>query len=196
MSLPFSSHEQPRRYHGAGAVLAFDLGNNIGWAAQHADARIETGVKDFSPPDNACVGYRFACLRTWLETLPESVGEIEAVFYEDIQFGSNVHALKIIAGYEAILLAWCEERRIPYAGRTPGEIKKFITGSGVAPKNKADMERRNKKAAKKGKTLYTGLTVEEGLAALGLTPKDHNEADATALLLLGLDRINQKRRSA
>lgn len=179
-------------------MLAFDLGGITGWAVHHADGRFASGVADFTPEKEERVGVRWLRFGHWLTDFKNRMGGIETVYYEDAPFttGRDASAPRIYGGFEATLTRWCEHHGISYQGVNVSTIKKFITGNGNAPKTEGAKEKRNAKAKKNKRSLYTGMTVAEGLATLGLAPKDHNEADATALLLLGLDRINQKRRAA
>lgn len=184
-----SLHDQPRRYHGAGAVLALDIANKTGWAMHRAAGRMGSGVADFTPEKGEVDAKRWHRFYNWLDSLNDRAEGLEAVYFEEINFiGTSVQNARIKFGFEAILLLWCAFNNVPYEGVPVGTIKKFITGSGDAPKTKKDMERRNKKA----KRQYMGITVEEGLTARGFKFKDHNQADAVALLLLGLERINQR----
>lgn len=182
-------HDRSRCYPGAGAVLALDIANKTGWAMHRAVGRMGSGVADFTPEKDEIGAKRWHRFYSWLDSLRDRAGGIELIYFEEINFiGTSVQNARIKFGFEAMLLFWCCNNNVPCEGIPVGTIKKFITGSGNAPKTKTDMIRRNKKS----KRPYTGLTVEDGLASLGLAFKDHNQADAVALLLLGLDKINQR----
>ncbi len=174
MSVPLlitSTEERARPWPGAGAVLALDLGNNTGWAIKRLDGRVASHMADFTPEKGDNGGYRYLRFRRWLTDTKNKVGGVEAIYYERIDFISTVENARVKFGFEATLTAWCEHYRIPYEGIPPGTIKKGITCDGNAKKPE----------------------VMAALEGLGYRPVDHNAADALALLLLGLERMEGAR---
>jgi len=160
-------------------VLALDFGEHMGWACRHADGRVAHGIAEFD--NRGGVGYRWLRLRCWLNDFKEGCGaDVAAVYYEECHFTvirsksgkpgkfvSDGHATRVYGGFEATATCWCEHQRIPYRGIPVGTIKKFI---------------------------YHGRAKKEeivaAVCALGYDVEDHNEADALALLLLAIERID------
>ncbi len=137
-----------------GAVLALDLGTKLGWAIRHADQRIESGARDFSPERHEGDGLRFLRFRAWLhdtkqrlETAGEQLGFIR---YERVDFVpayAGANAAHIYGG--------------PYEGVSPSTVKKAIAGHGHAKKPE----------------------VMEAIRKLGFNPATADEADALAVLM-------------
>lgn len=149
-----------------GAVLALDLGTTTGWACRHADGAIRSGVVVFENLGHG--GHRFLRFRAWLTNFKNAAGDLEAVYYERIDFiGTSVENARTKFGFEATLGAWCEHHGVPYTGIPPATIKKFATGNGNAKKP----------------------AMMDAMRQSGFHPKDDNEADALALLMLALERM-------
>lgn len=142
-------------------TLALDLGTTTGYALKIGD-RVVSGTWSLRPQRFEGGGMRFVRFRQYLDAMYKSNG-VRQVFFEAVQFmPKGADAGQIYGGLLAILTAWCEEHGVPYRGIGVGAIKKFWTGKGNAKKEDmmAEAVRR------------------------GFTPKDHNEADAIALLVL------------
>jgi Holliday junction resolvasome RuvABC endonuclease subunit len=132
-----------------------------------ADGRIESGVASFQPKANEGEGQRYVRFRRWLVEMKQT-HDVDRIVYEKVMgHGAfQVIAAHVYGGLLATLQAFGEHHQIAYDGFAVTTIKKRWTGSGKA--DKAMMVNQCK--------------------ALGFTPKDHNEADAIALLHVALDR--------
>ncbi len=141
-------------------ILAIDLGTTTGWALAKRDGTVSGGSESFSPKRCGGYGQRWLAFRQWLSELSRSVGEIHAVYYEDVKRHEGVLAAHAYGGFLAHLEAWCAINRIPMHAVGVGEVKKHWTGRGNADKAAmiAEAERR------------------------GFKPVDDNHADALALL--------------
>ena len=147
------------------SVLALDLGTTTGFAI-FKDGSIISGVKKLQHSKSA-PGLRFLHFRNWLIEIIKS-HEIEKIFYERVYRHLGTDASHCFGGFLYHMAAVCEEFQIPYIGFPVGSIKKAATGRGNATKEEMI------KAA-----FYNGFK-----------PKDHNESDALAILLMAI-RKNQ-----
>ena len=148
-------------------VLTIDTGRFMGGASRGRDGKVRMYYKHF--PDVGGRGYPYLQLRHWLTETKNTLGGIDAVYWEELSFiGKGVQNARLKFGFEAIITSWCEHHRIPYKGFAPVTIKKFITGSG-----KSDKE-----------------DIIVAVNALGFDIDDDNVADATALLMMALDRMD------
>lgn len=152
-----------------GAVLALDLGNQTGWALHNAGGPVRHGTTDFTRSRHEGIGVRYHNFRRWLIWMraTQVSTDIEMIFYERVTFGRDLLAIQAYGGYEATLTSWAEGAGLPYAGVTVGEIKRFITGRGNADKR----------------------MVIEAVRTAGYAPKTSHDADAIAILMLGLERL-------
>lgn len=141
-------------------ILALDLGTHTGWAVRDRGNAITSGTEDFTPHRFEGGGMRYLRFKQWLTELKNTLGGIQAVYFEEVRRHKGVDAAHIYGGFMAHLTAWCEHYGIPYQGIPVGTIKKFVTGSGNA----------NKQA------------VIDAVRKLGFLTADDNEADALALL--------------
>ncbi len=144
-----------------GSLLALDLGTRTGWAVRTPEGRITSGTESFRPGRFEGGGMRYLRFRRWLENLKATVGQIEAIYFEEVRRHAGVDAAHAYGGFLGQLTAWCEHQRIPYQGVPVGTIKKHVTGRGNAAKR----------------------DVIAAVQARGFQPTDDNEADAIALLL-------------
>lgn len=142
-------------------ILALDLATKTGWALRYSATEIYHGTESFERKSSDGAGMRFLKFRQWLKKLAEEHGPIEAVYYEDVRRHKGVAAAHVYGGLKGVLMAWAEERGIPYAGVTVQEIKFAATGKKVA----------NKEA------------VIAAMRARGFSPEDDNAADALAILV-------------
>ena len=147
-------------------ILCLDLGSKTGWAVRESTGLVTSGVEQFQTNRWQGGGMRFLKFKRWITDLKNTVGGLDAVYFEEVRAHVGVDAAHAYGGWLATLTAWCEHHGIPYSGVPVGTIKKAITGKGNA----------NKKA------------VIQAVRALGYTPADDNEADALALLKFVLDQ--------
>lgn len=149
-----------------GAVLALDLGTKLGWAIRHADARIESGARDFSPERHEGDGLRFLRFRAWLHDTKrrlEAAGEqIGLIRYERVDFirPGQVYAAHVWGGNWATVTTWAEHHGIACEGVPVGTIKRAVTGKGNAKKP----------------------AIMAAIRAMGFDPRTTDEADALAVL--------------
>ncbi len=143
------------------SILALDLGTTTGWAHSNKDGAVTSGSVTFKPSRFESQNMRFLKFEKWLDQWPE----VEIIFFEEVRRHLGVDAAHAYGGFVATLTTWALKRKRSYSGVPVGTIKKFITGKGNA----------NKEA------------VIKAVQAKGFSPKDDNEADAIALLLLKLD---------
>lgn len=160
-------HETPPQQK---RILALDLGTQLGWALYREIGPITGGSISFKPGRFEGAGMSFVRFRLWLNEIADACEVIDAVYFEEVRAHAGTLAAQVYGGFLAHLSAWCEECGIPYMGVPVGTIKKFATGKGNA----------NKKA------------VIAAVTNKGFSPKDDNEADATALLLWALEQQKVK----
>nr|BDD46858.1 hypothetical protein 22 [bacterium] len=146
-------------------ILTIDLGTTTGWAVRSSDGLITSGTISFKPSRWHGGGMKFLRFKNWLKEIYGSLGNLDAVYFEEVRRHIGVDAAHAYGGFMAYLSAWCEEQEIPYQGVPVGSIKKHIAGKGNA----------NKKA------------VIDAVKRMGHEPADDNEADAIALLYWVLD---------
>jgi Holliday junction resolvasome RuvABC endonuclease subunit len=147
-------------------LLALDFGSTTGYAILHNDV-VCSGTCNFKQMRLANGGLRFLQFRNWLtDIIPKY--EIEKVFYEDVKRHLGTYAAHAYGGYLYHLAVVCEEFQIPYFGLPVGSIKKASTGKGNATKEE----------------------MIDAAKTLGFNPRDHNEADALAILLLAIRKSN------
>ena len=140
-------------------IVALDLGTSTGWAVDSA-GKIDYGTETFRPGRYEGGGMRFLRFKRWLNDIRGCVGDIDAVYFEEVRNHKGIDAAHLYGGFLAHLTAWCEHHKIPYQGVPVGTIKRHATGKGNA--GKPEMIQ----AAKK----------------LGFDVQDDNQADALALL--------------
>lgn len=131
---------------------------------------VVSGTKDFHPQRFEGGGMRFLRFKRWLTEVKAAVGEIHAVYFEEVRRHAGVDAAHAYGGFMAHLTAWCEHHNIPYAGVPVGTIKKHATGKGNANKD-----------------LMVQAAQKRGFA-----PIDDNEADALALLHWSMENTGEK----
>jgi Holliday junction resolvasome RuvABC endonuclease subunit len=142
-------------------ILAIDPGTNCGWAT--TDGRgVISGVWNLKGGRFEGAGMRFVRLRNYLD----EVGPVDRVVFEEVRRHLGTDAAHIYGGIVAVVMAFCEERGIPYEGIPVGTIKKRATNKGNA--NKEAMV----EAARERWPEFNG---------------DDNEADARWLLVVAAD---------
>jgi len=142
-------------------ILALDLGTKTGWAMRSA-GKVLSGVWDLKPDRYSGAGMRFVRFQRMLGQMPKP----GRVVFEEVRAHAAVSDAHVYGGFLATLAAWCEENSIPYEGVAVGTIKKAATGKGNASKD----------------------LMIAAMQAKGHDPKDHNEADALALLHYAVKR--------
>lgn len=147
-------------------ILALDLGTTTGWACRPLDGSICHGWASFKTSRFEGGGMRYLRFKQWLSQTKGTVGEINAIYFEEVRRHASTDAAHVYGGLMATLTAWCEHHRIPYQGVPVGTIKSHIAGKGNA--SKAD--------------------VIEAVQLRGHPVTDDNEADAIALLYWALER--------
>ena len=151
-----------------GQVLALDPGTHCGWAVRHIDGRIAHGTAHFAKETGE--GYRWLRFTNWLNDWSRTQ-PVSALYFEHIDFAKGPEA-PVIYGFQAMITWWGERNRVPYDDFGPKQIKKFATGTGNA--TKAEMM--------------------QAVRLWGFAPKDHNAADALAILHLGMERLAGKKK--
>ena len=142
------------------SIVALDPGTQTGWAA-----RLRTGVVI---SDSTCLavgrhmgaGTKFLELSKLLSQLETICQGIDLLVLEDVMAHSGTLAAQTYGGFLATIIAWCDNRGISYVSVPVGTIKKFATGHGNASK----------------------AMMMEAAKSKGFLIKDHNQADAIALL--------------
>jgi len=141
-------------------IIALDLGTNTGFAIREACGNITSGTASFKTGRFEGGGMPFLRFKRWLTDFKQTLGVIDAIYFEEVRAHKGVDAAHKYGGFVAHLTAWCEHHQIPYSGIPVGTIKKHITGKGNAPKESVIIAVKNK----------------------GFSPIDDNEADSLALL--------------
>ena len=144
-------------------TAALDLATTTGYAAVASGVLCSGTFKCKANPKQTW-GEGFLNFRTWLREFLD-VEKPDKLFYEEVMRWSSGDAAKVYCGLRAIMLLECWQRGVTVVGLSVGSIKKHATGSG-----KADKQQMILAAKKRWK----------------VTPKDDNEADALAILSLGL----------
>ncbi len=116
--------------------IAIDLGTTTGWAAV-LDGRVVSGTWNFTPKRHEGGGMRYVRFRNQLADLIKqmSVAGPPCVYYEEVRAHKGTAAAHVYGGFEAQLMAYCDERSIPYESVPVGVIKRHATGKGNANKN-------------------------------------------------------------
>ncbi len=142
------------------AIIALDLGTNTGWAIREKQGCITSGTVSFKQQRFEGGGMVFLRFKRWLTDLKATLGDVEAIYFEEVRAHKGVDAAHKYGGFLAHLTAWCEHHQIAYQGIPVGTIKRHITGKGNSSKE----------------------LVIEAIKKKGFTPIDDNEADSLALL--------------
>ncbi|ABK45096.1 conserved hypothetical protein [Magnetococcus marinus MC-1] len=144
---------------GNGAVLALDLGTQMGWALYHPDGTITSGTVSFKLGRFEGGGMQWVRFKAWLAEM-HFTSDVGQILFEEVRRHSGVGASHVYGGFLAHLTAWAESSEVPYQGVPVGTIKKHATGKGNASK----------------------AQVIHAMKRLGHNPADDNESDALALL--------------
>jgi Holliday junction resolvasome RuvABC endonuclease subunit len=126
---------------------------------------ISHGYITFKPGRYEGGGMRYLRFKNWLTEIKNQLGQVDAVYFEEVRRHAGTDAAHVYGGFLAVLTAWCEHHKIAYQGVPVGTIKKHATGKGNAGKDEMI-------AAAKAK---------------GHPAENDNEADAIAILHWALD---------
>nr|CRH06160.1 conserved protein of unknown function, contain Polynucleotidyl transferase, ribonuclease H fold domain [Candidatus Magnetococcus massalia] len=144
---------------GNGAVLALDLGTQMGWALHHPDGTITSGTVSFKLGRFEGGGMQWIRFKAWLDEM-HFTSDVDQILFEEVRRHIGTTAAHVYGGFLAHLTAWSEHHKVPYQGVPVGSIKKSATGKGNASK----------------------AQVVHAMKRLGHNPADDNEGDALALL--------------
>ena len=97
-------------------ILALDLGTQTGWALRDRDGLINSGTQSFRPQRFEGGGMRYLRFKRWLSELNGIVGDVHAVYFEEVRRHAGVDAAHVYGGLLATLTSWCEHHNIPYQG--------------------------------------------------------------------------------
>lgn len=141
-------------------ILAIDIGMRAGWACGTPE-QVSSGFQDFGRKFIEDFGMRFVRFEAWLEEVHKKE-QFSIAYFEEVKRQLGYIAARVYNGFLGQLCAFCVKREIACIGIGVGTIKKFATGKGNAKKDQM-IEVANTKFSTK-------------------IIKDHNEADALALL--------------
>lgn len=148
--------------------MAFDLGTYCGIAWSDNDRDINYKCLDLSSKGYEGGGMRYYKFRQFLYAF---MPRPEVIFYELVARHEGTAAAHVYGGLRAVLMAWCEEYKIPYTGIPVQTIKKYATGKGNANKD---------------------MMIEAARNEFGYDGDDHNEADALWILDYGINQYNTR----
>ena len=114
-------------------TLALDLGTHTGWALQIPDYPVVAGVWNLKGGRFEGGGMRFVRLQSQLDEI-HRLNTLDRVYFEEVRRHLGTDAAHVYGGCLAVVTAFCERIKIPYAGIPVGTIKKFATGKGNADK--------------------------------------------------------------
>jgi crossover junction endodeoxyribonuclease RuvC len=146
-------------------ILALDLGTTMGWALIE-NGKVSSGSVSFKPTHFDSVLCRYTRLKRWLND--NHCVTFDDIIYEAVRRHNGTIAGQTYGGFMATLQMWCDAKGLPYEGVPVGTIKKFATGNGNASK----------------------LAMVAAMKGRGHKPRDHNEADALALLYWRLEQTS------
>lgn len=154
-------------------TLCLDLGSTTGWAAGPGRPSV-SGVWKHKAGRYDGGGMRYLKFRQWLREIQQALGDVDAIYFEEVRSHKGTDAAHVYGGLLAHLTAWCEEQLppIPYQGIPVGTIKRHATGKGNAGKEQM---------------------IVQAARVLGRAPVDDNEADAVCLLCYVQDTMVTKR---
>ena len=154
------------------SVMGIDLGKQTGVAFYYnGDIEAETLLMGGS------FGQRYAELYDYL--LNAHPHDTERVVYEEPPYVKNKQVYNELSGYEAIVILFCENFKIPWIGVNNRTLKKVMCGDGRAEKDKMreiacelaglDVpEFKTKKAATEAQNKYDAILLAYyGLKSLG-----------------------------
>ncbi len=151
-------------------LLALDLATHTGYAFESDAGILHFGTWDFSPKRSDSSGMRFVRFESELNCLWE-VYPFTQVYFEEVGFAKTTQAAQVWGGFAAVLMAWCEKRKVRYQGVPVSTLKKHATGKGNADKAK----------------------MVAAAEAQGWKVGDDNQADACWLLDFGKRELNMRK---
>lgn len=154
-AVPCPSHDVPR----GRVFLCLDLASSVGWACGSPELVEAAVYGSYKLPDDVNLGRQYGAFSNWLADAITQYEPtdlvIEAPFLgKSLRAGRKLFALTGIAE----LIAW--RRDLKFSEHHASSVRKTFCGSGKADK----------------------AEVQRVCHARGFTPKDHNAADALALL--------------
>jgi len=147
------------------SVLTLDLGTRTGWMLKQRGGAQVHGIWDLKGDRFEGGGMRYLRFRRELMSLHEH-SPIKMIFFEEVHRHNGTAAAHVYGGLAAEVMAFGEERDIPYEGVPVGTIKKFATGKGNA-----------------GKDMMIAACRKWGFEGV----VDDNEADAICIMQLKLE---------
>jgi len=115
--------------------VGVDIGTHCGVAWKSGDEVSVTSI-DTSKARMMGGGMRALTLRRELEKLFESIGPVTELAFENVERHSATYAAQIYGELRGVLMSVCEDMSIPYRGIGVSTVKKHVTGSGIAKKDK------------------------------------------------------------
>lgn len=147
------------------SIVALDLGSQTGWAACLRTGAIISDSVSLAIGRHMSTGAKFLGLSRLLDQIETRCDGIDLLVLENVMSHKGTIASQMYGGFVATVTAWCEKRGISCAGVPVGTIKKFATGHGNASKP----------------------MMVEFARSKGVDVKDHNQADALALLFWAVE---------
>jgi hypothetical protein len=146
------------------SILALDIGATVGWA--RSDGR--SGSASFVQTDH---GWSLAMFSDWIE---EQLAEPTAKLVIERPFGSAAFRHRLTLLMEGVAHMHAAARNIPRTDRTANEVRKWLLGFSVLPKQPGE--------SKAERTREMDKLVLAAVRARGFNPLDEHAADACALL--------------
>lgn len=159
---------------GAVPVLAIDVGTSMGWALRTA-AGVTSGRENWTERRGETRGDRLRRFRRWLSAM-HAATPLAMVAYELVRGHGpgQLLAAHCYGQFEGVLLEWCARNAVPARCVHTATLKKAVTGSGNARKDR----------------------VGAAVRAAGFRPETHDEADAIAVLLWVTGAAGEAERAA
>lgn len=144
-------------------VLALDIASTTGYAIKNREGMVSYGIHRAIATGGARKAQRWVNYRMWLSQLIQDE-QIDVIFYEEVKRHVGTTAAHVYGGLLALTEMVAHQANVPMTGYGVGTIKKHFTGNGAAKKD-----------------LMIARAWE-----LGFRPQTSDEADAIAILSLGL----------
>jgi Holliday junction resolvasome RuvABC endonuclease subunit len=151
------------------AILALDIGTQMGFALKREDRRVYSGMEEFAVSKKCDDGQRWANFWAWLSRMKQENPTLDTIAYEHVVFiGVDAETGKahssswpqIYGGFSALIRMFCAMHRMEYSTHNTSTVKKLFAGHGNASKD--DMIAQ--------------------CVAMGYKPQSPDEADAIAVL--------------
>ena len=114
-------------------ILALDPATSCGWCVVDGNF-IVSGTWDLSVRRDESSGMRLIRLRAKLNEIQREQ-TIDLLVYEASRNLQHGNAIRVAAELQGVIQVWAIDNHIEFKGYSPGEIKKYATGSGRADKN-------------------------------------------------------------